>query len=79
MTIGAAYPTEPLPTGFPYPPVELACFRPRGHLHLDRRTNFPAICSGMLLHSCSLSSISDCDVDGHAGESITGDLMTKPW
>jgi hypothetical protein len=33
-----------------YPPIELASFRPHGHLHLDRRTDIPAICLGTLPH-----------------------------
>jgi hypothetical protein len=44
-----AYPTPPLPP-FSYPPIELASFRPRGRLHLDRRIDFAAICVGQVLH-----------------------------
>jgi hypothetical protein len=33
-----------------YPPIELASFRPHGHLHMDRRTDMPAICLGTLPH-----------------------------
>jgi hypothetical protein len=43
---------EPDPTipAILYPPVELAGFRPRGRLHLDRWICIPAICFGALLH-----------------------------
>jgi hypothetical protein len=32
------------------PPIELASFRPRGRLDLDRRIDFSAICLSKLLH-----------------------------
>ena len=48
MAVLAAYPA-PLFPPFLDPPVELACLGPRGRLHLDRRIDFPAICSGDLL------------------------------
>ena len=34
---------------FFHPPIELASFRPRGRLHLDRWIDFSAICFGTLL------------------------------
>jgi hypothetical protein len=34
---------------FFHPPIELASFRPCGHLDLDRRIDFSAICFGTLL------------------------------
>jgi hypothetical protein len=39
----AAHAAPPLPP-FAHPPVELASFRPRGRLHLDRWIDFSAIC-----------------------------------
>ena len=47
--ICAAYPAPPFLPFF-HPPIELASFRPRGRLHLDRRIDFSAICLGTLLH-----------------------------
>ena len=44
-----AYPTPPLLPFF-HPPIELASFRPRGRLHIDRRIDFSAICFGTLPH-----------------------------
>jgi hypothetical protein len=46
--VWTAYATEPLPA-FLHPPVELASFRPRGHLHLDRWIDFPAVFRVLLL------------------------------
>ena len=46
-TVRTAYPTQPfLP--FPDPPIELARFRPRGRLHVDRWIDFSPICFGDL-------------------------------
>ena len=47
--ICTAYATPPFQP-FLHPPIELAGFRPRGRLHLDRRMDFSAICFGTLLH-----------------------------
>jgi hypothetical protein len=44
-----AYATPPFLTIF-NPPIELASFRPRGRLYVDRRIDFSAICFSMLLH-----------------------------
>ena len=44
----AAYAPPPL-LPFPHPPIELACWRPRGRLHPDRWIDFSAICFGTLL------------------------------
>jgi len=45
----APHTTPPFPPFF-HPPIELASFRPRGHLDLDRWIDFPAICCRKLLH-----------------------------
>jgi hypothetical protein len=47
--VRTAYPTPPFPP-FLHPPIELASARPRGHLDLDRRIDFSAICFDTLLH-----------------------------
>ena len=45
--VGTVYATQPfLP--FLHPPIELASFRPRGHFHLNRRVDLPAICLTVL-------------------------------
>jgi hypothetical protein len=44
-----AYATPPFLPFF-HPPIELAGFRPRGRLHLNRRIDFSAICFGAVLH-----------------------------
>jgi len=52
LTVGTAYPPEPL-QAWPVlldPPVQLSGERPRGYIHLDRRVDFPAICFGAPLH-----------------------------
>jgi hypothetical protein len=53
--VSTAYPTQPFLPIF-HPPIELASFRPRGRLNLDRGIDFSAArcCS-----SWSLRSISD--------------------
>jgi hypothetical protein len=48
--ICTAYATPPLLPFF-HPPIKLASLRPRGGVHLNRRTDFPAICFGTLLHA----------------------------
>jgi hypothetical protein len=47
--IWAAYAAPPFLPFF-HPPSELASFRPRGRLHLNRRIDFSAICFSTLLH-----------------------------
>jgi len=47
--ICTAYATPPFLPFF-HPPIELARFRPRGRLNLDRRIDFSAICFSMQLH-----------------------------
>jgi hypothetical protein len=44
--------TDPTPPFLPFfhPPIELACFRPGGRRHLDRRIDFSTIPFGTLLH-----------------------------
>jgi hypothetical protein len=44
-----AYATQPFLPFF-HPPIVLASLRPRGHLHLNRRIDFSAICFGTRLH-----------------------------
>jgi hypothetical protein len=41
--------TFPFIPAVPSPTNGLASFRPRGNVHLDRRVDFLAICSGTLL------------------------------
>jgi hypothetical protein len=45
--VRTAYPTPPLLPFF-HPPIELASFRPRGRLDLDRRIDFSPICFGTM-------------------------------
>jgi hypothetical protein len=47
--VRTAYPTQPFLPFF-HPPIELASFRPRGRLDLDRWIDFSAICFSMLVH-----------------------------
>jgi hypothetical protein len=50
FTVRTACPTPPLqawPMLFD-PPIELASRRPGGHLHRDRRIDFPAVCFAVL-------------------------------
>jgi hypothetical protein len=49
LAVWTAYATPPFLPFF-YPPIELASFRPRGRLHIDRRIDFSAICFGTLPH-----------------------------
>ena len=44
-----AYATPPLLPFF-HPPIELASFRPRSRLHMDRWIDLSAICFGKPLH-----------------------------
>ena len=46
--VRTAYPAQPL-LAFFHPPIELASFRPRGRVHLERRIDCTAICFGDLL------------------------------
>ncbi len=46
--IGTAYPTPPV-LAFFHPPIELASWRPRGRLDVDRWVDNSAICFGKLL------------------------------
>jgi hypothetical protein len=48
-SVCTAYATPPFLPFF-HPPIELASFRPRGRLGLDRRIDFSAICFGAVLH-----------------------------
>jgi hypothetical protein len=46
--VRTAYPTEPLLALFD-PPIQPPSFAPCGHLHLDWRIDFSAVCFGKLL------------------------------
>jgi hypothetical protein len=56
--VSTAYATQPFLPLF-HLPIELASFRPRGRLHLDRRIDFPAICFGKQLQVVLTEVISD--------------------